>query len=155
MPDRVVKTTLIIDDRGAVKVVKGVGDESVRTEKKLGQLDKGVKKLGASFHGLRGAIGFGLGALGVSGAAYGLKAVVDNTKEALAQTEKFSAISGTSAQQSLYLNAALKARGINSEAAGKAFAFMASNIKTAERQEHACSASRRWPLSSLGSTSAA
>ena len=131
-----VKVTLVIDEKGAVKAMRSAGDESGRTEGKFHKLDKEVKGLGKSFGGLKSMIGMGIGALGVGGLAVGLEGVVSNTREALTQTEKFSAISGTSAQQSLYLTSALKARGINAEVAGKAFAFLGSNIKTAERQEN-------------------
>jgi hypothetical protein len=135
MTDNVVKISLVVDETGAVKALRGAGTESERAEGKFHKLDKEVKGLGKSFGGLKSMIGMGIGALGVGGLAVGLEGVVSNTKEALTQTEKFSAISGAGAQQSLYLTAALKARGINAELAGKAFSFLGSNIKTAEKQE--------------------
>ncbi len=135
MPDRVVKTTLIIDDHGSVKVVKGIGDESVRTEKKLSQLDKGVQKLGRSFGGLKSVIGYGLGALGVGGLAFGLADIAKKTGEVATETEKFHTITGLGATSSLYYTQALKARGLSGEAVSKAFGFLAKNIKSAELQE--------------------
>ncbi len=135
MPDRVVKTTLIIDDKGSVRVVKGLGEESKRTEGKLGHLDKEVKGLGKSFGGLRSAVGFGLGALGVGGLAFGLSDIASKTKEVASETEKFHAITGIGTQQSLYYTQALKARGLSGEAVTKAFGFLAKNMRTAELQE--------------------
>lgn len=136
MTDRTVKTTLIIDESGAVKAVHAVGDESGKTTPKLEHLDKGVKQLGHSFGGLKTMIGAGLGALGVGGIAYGLKDIVSGLGETTAEVEKFHAVSGIGAQKSLDLTAALKARGIGSEAGANAFKFLSKNIQSAERQQH-------------------
>lgn len=140
MPDRVVKTTLVIDEHGAVKAVRAVATESDRGERSLGKLDKSVKGLGHSFLGLKNLL---IGGAGVASVAYGLKSVLNTTEEALTTTEKFHAISGVGAQQSLLLTSALKARGVSSEAAGRAFAFLTTNIKTAERQENKYSLAQR------------
>ena len=136
MTDRMVKVSLVIDDHGSVRVMRKAGEESSRTEHKMQQLDKGVQKLGHSFGGLKSMIGAGLGALGVGGTLYGIKDVVSGMQEAAAATEQFSATSGIGAQQSLLISQALKARGINAEAGGKAFGFMTKNLQTAERQWH-------------------
>lgn len=135
MPERTVKTTLIIDDHGSVKVVKGVGDESGRTEHKLGGLDKQVKGLGKSFGGLKNMIGVGLGGLGVGGLIFGLGSVASKTKEIAVETEQFKTQTGLSAQNSLYYSKALKARGLTTEQVGKAFGILSKNVKTAELQE--------------------
>lgn len=135
MPDRVVKTTLVIDEHGAVKAVHSVGDESSRTEHKLGSLDKSVKGLGKSFGGLKSMIGAGLGALGVGGLAFGLEDVASKTNEIALATEKFHTQTGLSATSSLYYDKALKARGLSSEAVGKAFGFLSKNVRSAELQE--------------------
>lgn len=136
MTDRIVKTTLIIDDHGSVKVVHGLGDESGKTEHKLGGLDRSVKGLGKSFGGLKGMIGAGLGAIGVGGLAFGLSDIASKTKEIAGETEKFSAISGMGATASLRFGAALKARGIDSEAGGRAFKFFSKSLETATRQQY-------------------
>ncbi len=137
MPDRVVKTTLLIDEHGAVKAVRGVGEESGRTEHKLRELDKGVKGLGKSFGGLKSMIGLGLGALGVGSLIGGLESVASKTKEIALETEKFHTQTGLSATSSLYYDKALKARGLSSEAVGKAFGFLSKNVRSAELQEKA------------------
>ncbi len=131
--DRVVKTTLIIDEHGAVKAVHAVGEESGHTEGKLGKLDKSVKGLGKTFGGLKGLIA---GGLGLGAIAYGLKDVLGTTTEIAEETHKFHTITGIGAQSSLDYTAALKARGIGAEAGGNAFKFLAKNIQLAERQEH-------------------
>lgn len=135
MPDRVVKTTLLIDEHGAVKAVKGVGEESARTEAKLGHLDKSAKGLGKTFGGLKGVIAGGIGAIGLGGLAFGLSDVVSKTKEVASETEKFSSITGIGATSSLRYTQALKARGLSGEAVTKAFGFLAKNMRTAELQE--------------------
>lgn len=136
MTDRIVKTTLIIDEHGAVQSVHAVGDESGRTDHKLGQLDKSVKGLGKSFGGLKGIIGAGLGAVGVSGLAFGISDIASKTKELATETESFHNTTGIGATSSLRYVAALKARGISAEAGSKAFAKLAKSVQTAERQEH-------------------
>jgi hypothetical protein len=140
---RNVEWRLIVDETGAIKKMEMTGREAKNLDKKFDKtkkesrsLGQEIKNLGSSFGGLKGMIGMGLGALGAGGLAFGLKDILSKTKETLEQTEKFSAISGTGTQSSLYYTAALKARGINAESAGKAFAFLSSNIKTAERQEY-------------------
>lgn len=134
--DRVVKTTLFIDEHGAVKAVHAVGEESGRTEHKLGGLDKQIKTVGRSFGGLKSMIGYGLGAIGVGGLAFGLKDVISKTGELAEETHKFHSITGIGEQSSLDYTAALKARGIGAEAGGNAFKFLAKNIQQAERQEY-------------------
>ena len=136
MTDRQVKVSLIIDDHGSVKVMRQAGEESQKTEGKLEHLDKGVKKLGSSFGGLKTMIGAGLGALGIGGLAFGIKDVVSNMEEMATKTEKFHATTGIGAQQSLDYTAALEARGVGAEAGANAFKFLAKNIQSAERQYH-------------------
>lgn len=136
MPDRVVKTTLVIDEHGAVRAVHGVGEESARTEKHLGKLDKSVKGVGKSFGGLKGMIAGGLGALGAGGLIFGLSSVASKTKEIALETERFHTQTGIGIQSSLYYDKALKARGLSSEQVGKAFGILSKNVKTAELQEN-------------------
>ena len=133
---RQVKVTLVIDSSGAVHAMRTVGDESGKTESKFQHLDKGVLELGKSFGGLKTMIGAGLGALGLGGVAYGIKDVVSGMQEMAATTEHFHAVSGIGAQQSLYITAAMKARGVNAETGAKAFGFLTKNLQTAERQWH-------------------
>jgi hypothetical protein len=130
--DRVVKTTLVIDEHGAVRAVHAVGSESGHTESKLGKLDKSIKGLGHSFGGLKGLVA---GGLGLGTIAYGLKSVLGTTSELAEETHKFHTITGIGGQSSLFYTAALKARGIGAEAGGNAFKFLAKNIQIAERQE--------------------
>jgi len=136
VPDRQVRVSLIIDDHGSVKVLHRAGEESEHSEGKLKKLDSSVKGLGKSFGGLKGMIGMGLGAIGISGIGLGLESVISKTSEVATETEKFHAITGIGAQSSLDYTAALKARGIGAEAGGNAFKFLAKNIQLAERQEH-------------------
>lgn len=136
MTDRQVKVSLIIDDHGSVKVMRQAGEEGQKTEGKLEHLDKGVKKLGSSFGGLKTMIGAGLGALGIGGLAFGIKDVVSNMEEMATKIEKFHATTGIGAQQSLDYTAALEARGVGAEAGANAFKFLAKNIQSAERQYH-------------------
>jgi hypothetical protein len=135
LPERVVKTTLIIDEHGAVRAVKAVSTEASHTERGLTKLDKSVKGLGSSFKGLKGILAGGAGLLGVGGLAFGLESIVSKTKEVATETEKFSSISGLGATSSLRLNAALKARGVSTESVGKAIFKLGKNIETAEAQE--------------------
>jgi len=132
--ERTVKVTIVFDDKGSARIVKQVGDDAGHSTTKLEHLDKGVKELGKSFGGLKGLIGAGLGTLGLGGALYGVKELVSNTSEMSEEVEKFHALSGISAQQSLYFTAALKARGVSGQQAGKAFGFLSKNLQTAERQ---------------------
>jgi hypothetical protein len=134
--ERTVRTTLIIDEHGAVKAVHAVGDAGEHTEQKLGKLDKGIKGLGHSFGGLKGAIGASVGALGLGGLAYGLQSVISKTGEIAEETHKFHTMTGLGAESSLHYTAALKARGIGAEAGGNAFKFLAKNMQAAERQWH-------------------
>jgi hypothetical protein len=134
-PERQVKVTLVIDEKGAVKAMRSAGEESGRTEGKLSKLDKSVHKLGGSFGGLKSMIGMGLGALGVGGLAFGLSSVANKTKEIATETEKFHAITGIGASSSLAYSQALKARGLSGETVTKAFGFLAKNMKSAELQE--------------------
>jgi hypothetical protein len=136
MAENQVKVTLIVDEKGAVRALRTAGEQSEHAEGKFKKLEGGVKGLGKSFGGLKSIIGYGLATAGFAGVTAGLASVVSTTKSALDQTEKFSAISGIGAQQSLLYTSALKARGIDAEAAGKSFAFLESNLKAAEKQEH-------------------
>jgi hypothetical protein len=136
MGGREVKISLVVDESGAVKALRTTGNESHHTEGKFEELDKKVKGLGKSFGGLKGIIGAGIGAVGISGAAFGLKDLISKTSEVAEETHKFHSITGIGAQSSLDYTAALKARGIGAEAGGNAFKFLAKNIETAERQEH-------------------
>lgn len=135
-PDRQVKITLVIDEKGAVRAMRTTGDEGEHADRKLGKLDKSVKGLGKSFGGLKSLIGYGLGAAGLGGLAFGLKDIVSATGELAEETHKFHSITGMGEQSSLDYTAALKARGIGAEAGGNAFKFLAKNIQLAERQEH-------------------
>jgi hypothetical protein len=135
--DRTVKVSLVIDDKGSVKVLRQAGHESGRTEGKLKNLDRSIKGLGKSFGGLKGMIGFGFGALTGGGLALGIDSIASKTKEVAEQTEKFSSISGLGATQSLRFNAALRARGISTDSVGRAFFKLGKTIQTAEQQERA------------------
>jgi hypothetical protein len=135
MTENQVRVVLTVDEHGAVKGMRAAGEESGRTEHKLGQLDKSVKGLGKSFGGLKNMIGMGLGAIGVGGLAMGLDSVANKTKEIATETEKFHTVTGIGTQSSLLYTQALKARGLSGEAVGKAFGFLAKNIKSAELQE--------------------
>lgn len=136
MSGREVKVTLFIDETGAVRSMKTAADSSEHTEHKFGELDKKVKGLGKSFGGLKSIIAGGIGAIGIGGAAFGLKDLISKTSEVAEETHKFHSITGIGAQSSLDYTAALKARGIGAQAGGNAFKFLAKNIETAERQEH-------------------
>jgi hypothetical protein len=136
VPERQVRVSLIIDEHGAVRALRNTSDQSGHTEGKLKHLDTQVRGLGKSFGGLKSMIGAGIGALGVGGMAYGIKSVVSGMQEMAGATEKFHAVSGIGAQQSLLTTAALKARGIDSEVGAKAFGFFTKNLQTAERQMH-------------------
>ena len=136
MADRQVKVTLVIDKTGAVSALKTTASESEKTEGKFKHLDTQVKGLGKSFGGLKTMIGAGLGALGVTGVAYGVKDIVGSTEELGKAVEKFHAVSGIGARQSLDITAALKARGVSPEVIGKSFGFLNKNLQTAERQWH-------------------
>jgi hypothetical protein len=68
-----VKVQLVIDEHGAVRAVKGVGEESKRTEGHLGRLGKQAEKTGKAFGGLKGMIAGGIGAIGLGGLAFGLR----------------------------------------------------------------------------------
>ena len=140
---RTVRVTLAIDSHGAVSTLRSTGSQSEHTEGKLKHLDKQVKGLGKSFGGLKTMIGAGLGALGVGGAAYGIKDVVSGMQEMAATTEHFRAVSGIGEQQSLYITAAMKARGVNAETGGKAFGFLTKNLQTAQRQWYAYSTAQQ------------
>jgi hypothetical protein len=136
MSGREVKVTLYIDETGAVRSMKTAADSSEHTEHKFGQLDKKVKGLGKSFGGLKSIIAGGIGAVGIGGAAFGLKDLISKTSEVAEETHKFSVTTGIHGQASLDYVAALKARGIGAEAGANGFKFLAKNIETAERQEH-------------------
>jgi hypothetical protein len=142
MAERTVKVSLVIDDKGSVKVMRQAGDESSRTEGKLKHLDKGVKELGKSFGGLKGMIGLGLGSLGAGGLVFGLKDIASKTSEIAAETEKFHTITGIGASSSLAYSQALKARGLSGESVTKAFGLLSKNIKSAELQEHSFAVTR-------------
>jgi hypothetical protein len=142
MSERQVKITLVVDEKGAVRAMHTAGDESEHTTRKFESLDKGIKGMGKSFGGLKSAIGYGLGGLGVGALAFGLKDVVNTTKSLADETEKFNSITGMSAGSSLAYTAALKARGIGATAGGNAFKFLAKNIEAAERQEHSYNVAR-------------
>jgi hypothetical protein len=135
MSERQVKITLVVDEKGGVRAMRTFGDESEHATHKLDGLDKHVKGLGKSFGGLKSAIGYGLGGLGVGALAFGLKDVVNTTKSLTEETEKFHALTGISAGSSLTYVAALKARGVGALAGGNAFKYLAKNSELAERQE--------------------
>lgn len=135
MADRQVKVSLVIDDKGSVKVLRQAGEESSRTERHLGKLDRSVKGLGGSFKGLKGLLAGGLGALGIGGVAFGLSSIAEKTKEVASETEKFHTVTGIATGSSLAYTQALKARGLSGETVNKAFGFLAKNLRSAELQE--------------------
>lgn len=137
---RDIEWKLVVDETGAVKRMEIVGKEAEKTDKSLKKtkdeargLGNELKKLGSSFGGLAGMVG---GGLGLAGLGFGIESIVSKTSEMAHETERFSAISGISARNSLYYVAALKSRGVSSEQFGRGLAILSKSIQTAERQQY-------------------
>ncbi len=143
---REVVWKLVVDETGAVKRMEEFGKEAEKSDKTMDKTKKStdeaktsIKGLGSAFGDLKNVIGMAAGALGLGGMAYGLKDIVSKTMEVNKESEHFSSISGLGARASMDYTAALKARGVGTEAFGKAFKMLGKNIQTAERQQYSFS----------------
>lgn len=134
---------LVVDDEGAIKKVEQFGKETekadrefAKTKKSAKDAETGVKGLGSAFGGLKSMVGLASGALAGLGLVSGLKDVMSTTSELAEETEKFHAATGMGAQKSLAYVAALKARGVGSEAVVKGYKALGKAVQTAERQQY-------------------
>lgn len=140
---RNVEWRLVVDETGAVKKMEEVGKEADKTDKSFEKTkrqakdtESSIKGLGGAFGGLKGMIGLAAGALGGLGLLAGAQSILSTTSELAEETEKFHAVTGMGAQSSLDYTAALKARGIGTEAVVKGYKALGKAVQTAERQEY-------------------
>ncbi len=138
-----IEWRLIVDDEGAIKKMEQVSREGEKTDKSLHKakgtssgLKNELKGLGGAFGGLKSMIGSAVGALGLFGAGYGIENIISTTKQLAEETEKFHAVTGMSANSSLDYVAALKARGIGTEAVVRGYKALSKSVQTAERGEY-------------------
>ncbi len=138
-----IEWKLVVDDEGAIKKMEQVSREGEKTDKNLDKAKKSsdglkgsLKNLGGAFGGLKSMIGMASGALGLFGAGYGIENIISTTKQLAQETEKFHAVTGMSANSSLDYVAALKARGIGTEAVVRGYKALGKAVQTAERGEY-------------------
>lgn len=134
---------LVVDDEGSIKKIEEVGKAGKKTDEDLDKTKKTsdglkgkLKELGGAFGGLKSMIGMASGALGLFGAGYGIENIISTTKQLAEETEKFHAVTGMSANSSLDYVAALKARGIGTEAVVRGYKALSKSVQTAERSEY-------------------
>lgn len=134
---------LVVDDEGSIKKIEEVDKAGEKTDKTLDKtkhssdgLKESLKNLGGAFGGLKNMIGMAVGALGAFGVGTSIESVLSTTKELTDETERFHAITGMGASSSLDYVAALKARGVGTEAIVKGYKTLGKAVQGAERQDY-------------------
>ena len=134
---------LVVDESGSIKRMELFDKAAEKTDRTMAktkqsakETESGLKSLGGAFSGLRSTMGMAFGALGIGGAAFGLQSIVSTTSSLADETEKFHSVTGMGAQSSLDYVAALKARGIGTEAVTRGYKALSKSIQTAERQQY-------------------
>jgi hypothetical protein len=138
-----IEWRLVVDDEGAIKKIEEVGKEGEKTDKSLDKTKKSsdglkgsLQNLGGAFGGLKNMIGLAVGALGTIGVGFGVESLISNTSTLVKETESFRATTGMGAKASLDYVAALKARGVGTEAVVKGYKALGKAVQTAERGEY-------------------
>lgn len=141
VPER-VEWKLVVDSEGAVKEMKLVGKDAENVDKQMEKTKSsskdasgGLKELASSFGGLKNMIGMAMGAVGISGFAFGLEDIIKTTSTVSEETLKFQKTTGMGAQSSLDYVAALKALGLSSETVTKGYSSLGKAVEAAERQQ--------------------